>query len=137
MQVTPKRNNTIHYLPQEIRETRLTEVTYLPITREKEWVDVKWNPTITLPQLRSLVDMMNNMLLIPAKNKEFIMGKTMGKGYDSPQHTVSGVVYGGASVISECIEFVQDGVACRFQRTVRVFLYETTVIVISATILEF
>lgn len=56
--------------------------------REKEWVDVKWNPTITLPQLRSLVDMMNNMLLIPAKNKEFIMGKTMGKGYDSPQHTV-------------------------------------------------
>ncbi len=35
-----------------------------------------------------LVDMMNNMLLIPAKNKEFIMGKTMGKGYDSPQHTV-------------------------------------------------
>ena len=34
MQVTPKRNNTIHYLPQEIRETRLTEVTYLPITRE-------------------------------------------------------------------------------------------------------
>ena len=56
--------------------------------REKEWVDVKWNPTITLPQLRSLVDMMNNMLLIPTKNKEFIMGKTMGKGYDSPQHTV-------------------------------------------------
>ena len=34
MQVTPKKNNTIHYLPQEIRETRLTEVTYLPITRE-------------------------------------------------------------------------------------------------------
>ena len=32
--VTPKKNNTIHYLPQEIRETRLTEVTYLPITRE-------------------------------------------------------------------------------------------------------
>ena len=28
------------------------------------------------------------MLLIPAKNKEFIMGKTMGRGYDSPQHTV-------------------------------------------------
>ena len=28
MQVTPKRNNTIHYLPQEIRETSL------PITRE-------------------------------------------------------------------------------------------------------
>ena len=56
--------------------------------REKEWVDVKWNPTITLPQLRSLVDMMNNMLLIPAKKKEFIMGKATGKGYDSPQHTV-------------------------------------------------
>lgn len=37
--------------------------------REKEWVDVKWNPIITLPQLRSLVEMMNNMLLIPAKNK--------------------------------------------------------------------
>ena len=34
MQVTPKRNNTIHYLPQEIKETKLTEVTYLPITRE-------------------------------------------------------------------------------------------------------
>ena len=34
MQVTPKKNNTIHYLPQEIKETRLTEVTYLPITRE-------------------------------------------------------------------------------------------------------
>lgn len=34
MQVTPKKNNTIHYLPQEIRETRLTEVTYLPIIRE-------------------------------------------------------------------------------------------------------
>ena len=34
MQVTPKRNNTIHYLPQEIRETRLTEVSYLPIKRE-------------------------------------------------------------------------------------------------------
>ena len=34
MQVTPKKTNTIHYLPQEIRETRLTEVTYLPITRE-------------------------------------------------------------------------------------------------------
>ena len=48
----------------------------------------KWNPTITLPQLRSLVEMMNNMLLIPAKNKEFIMGKATGKGYDSPQHTV-------------------------------------------------
>ena len=34
MQVTPKKNNTIHYLAQEIRETRLTEVTFLPITRE-------------------------------------------------------------------------------------------------------
>ena len=34
MQITPKKNNTIHYLPQEIKETRLTEVTYLPITRE-------------------------------------------------------------------------------------------------------
>ena len=34
MQVTQKRNNTIHYLPQEIKETKLTEVTYLPITRE-------------------------------------------------------------------------------------------------------
>ena len=34
MQVTPKKTNTIHYLPQEIKETRLTEVTYLPITRE-------------------------------------------------------------------------------------------------------
>ena len=34
MQVAPKKTNTIHYLPQEIRETRLTEVTYLPITRE-------------------------------------------------------------------------------------------------------
>ena len=50
---------------------------------------------------------------------------------------VSGVVYGSASVIPECIEFMQDGVACRFQRTVRVFLYETTIIVISAAILEF
>ena len=34
MQVAPKKTNTIHYLPQEIRETRLTEVSYLPITRE-------------------------------------------------------------------------------------------------------
>ena len=34
MQVAPKKTNTIHYLPQEIRETRLTEVTYLPITKE-------------------------------------------------------------------------------------------------------
>ena len=34
MHVIQKKKNTIHYLPQEIRETRLTEVTYLPITRE-------------------------------------------------------------------------------------------------------
>lgn len=34
MQVAPKKTNTIHYLPQEIKETKLTEVTYLPITRE-------------------------------------------------------------------------------------------------------
>ena len=34
MQVTPKKRTVISYLPQEIRETRLTEVTYLPITRE-------------------------------------------------------------------------------------------------------
>lgn len=34
MQVTPKKSTVISYLPQEIRETRLTEVTYLPITRE-------------------------------------------------------------------------------------------------------
>ena len=34
MQVIPKKKNTIDYLPQVIRETRLTEVTYLPITRE-------------------------------------------------------------------------------------------------------
>ena len=32
MRVTEK-TNTIHYLP-EIKETKLTEVTYLPITRE-------------------------------------------------------------------------------------------------------
>lgn len=29
-----KKNNTIHYVPQEIRETTVTEVIYLPITRE-------------------------------------------------------------------------------------------------------
>lgn len=57
--------------------------------REKEWIDVTWNPTITLTQLRSVVDMMNNMLFIPAKGKEFFMGKNIGKGYDSPQHTVT------------------------------------------------
>ena len=34
MKVTPKKSTVISYLPQEIRETRLTEVTYLPITRE-------------------------------------------------------------------------------------------------------
>ena len=34
MQVTPKRNNTIHYLPQEIRETTYTDIIYRPITRE-------------------------------------------------------------------------------------------------------
>ena len=34
MQVTPKQSTVISYLSQEIRETRLTEVTYLPITRE-------------------------------------------------------------------------------------------------------
>ena len=31
MQVTPQKSTVISYLPQEIRETRLTEVTYLPI----------------------------------------------------------------------------------------------------------
>ena len=31
MQVTPQKSTVISYLPQEIRETRLT---YLPITRE-------------------------------------------------------------------------------------------------------
>ena len=34
MQVTPQKSTVISYLPQEIREPRLTEVTYLPITRE-------------------------------------------------------------------------------------------------------
>lgn len=29
-----KKSNTIHYVPQEIRETTLTEVTYLPLTME-------------------------------------------------------------------------------------------------------
>lgn len=29
-----KKSNTIHYVPQEIRETTLTEVTYFPLTRE-------------------------------------------------------------------------------------------------------
>ena len=37
MRLTKKnspKSYTIYYLPQEIKETRLTEVTYLPITRE-------------------------------------------------------------------------------------------------------
>lgn len=57
--------------------------------REKEWMDVKWNPAITLTQLRSIIEMMNNMLYIPAKGKEFVMGKATGKGYDTPQHIVT------------------------------------------------
>ena len=37
MRLTKKnspKSYTIYYLPQEIKETKLTEVTYLPITRE-------------------------------------------------------------------------------------------------------
>lgn len=34
MQVTPKKNNTIHYLPQEIREITYTDIIYRPVTRE-------------------------------------------------------------------------------------------------------
>ena len=34
MQVTPKKTNTIHYLPQEIRETTYTDIIYRPVTRE-------------------------------------------------------------------------------------------------------
>ena len=34
MQVAPKKTNTIHYLPQEIRETTYTDIIYRPITRE-------------------------------------------------------------------------------------------------------
>ena len=35
MQVIPKKkNNTIHYLPQEIRETTYTDIIYRPVTRE-------------------------------------------------------------------------------------------------------
>lgn len=34
MQVTPKKNNTIHYLPQEIRETTYTDIRNRPVTRE-------------------------------------------------------------------------------------------------------
>ncbi len=29
-----KKDNAIHYVPQEIRETTVTEVTYLPITKD-------------------------------------------------------------------------------------------------------
>ena len=29
-----KKNNAIHYLPQEITETVVTETTYCPVTRE-------------------------------------------------------------------------------------------------------
>lgn len=57
--------------------------------REKEWINVKWNPDITLTQLRATVDLINTMLYIPAKGKEFIMGKADGKGYDTPRHTVT------------------------------------------------
>lgn len=57
--------------------------------REKEWIDVKWNPLLTITQLRSLVKMMDNMLWIPAKGKTFVMGRNTGKGYDAPQHTVT------------------------------------------------
>ena len=34
MQVAPKKTNTIHYLPQEIRETTYTDIIYRPVTRE-------------------------------------------------------------------------------------------------------
>ena len=34
MQVIPKKKNTIHYLPQEIRETTYTDIIYRPVTRE-------------------------------------------------------------------------------------------------------
>ena len=34
MQVIPKKNNVIHYLPQEIRETTYTDIIYRPVTRE-------------------------------------------------------------------------------------------------------
>jgi hypothetical protein len=57
--------------------------------REKKWINLKWSPAITLSQLRSIVDLMNTMLLIPAKGKEFLMGRVTGKGYDTPQHTVA------------------------------------------------
>ncbi len=29
-----KKDNTVHYMPQEIREITTTDVTYLPVTRE-------------------------------------------------------------------------------------------------------
>ena len=34
MQVTAKKNTVIPYLPQEIRETRYTDIIYRPVTRE-------------------------------------------------------------------------------------------------------
>jgi len=34
MQVIPKENTVIPYLPQEIRETTYTDIIYRPITRE-------------------------------------------------------------------------------------------------------
>ena len=60
MQVTPKKNITIHYLPQEIRETRLTEVTYLPITREM--LEMLFSNSAELIR-RHLIDSSNAALL--------------------------------------------------------------------------
>lgn len=40
MRLTKKnspKSYTIYYLPQEIKETMVTEVSYLPITRERDW----------------------------------------------------------------------------------------------------
>ena len=34
MQVTPKKNTVISYLPQEIREATYTDIIYRPVTRE-------------------------------------------------------------------------------------------------------
>ena len=34
MQVTPKKNTVISYLPQEIRETTYTDIIYRPVKRE-------------------------------------------------------------------------------------------------------
>jgi len=34
MQVIPKENTVIPYLPQEIRETTYTDIIYRPVTRE-------------------------------------------------------------------------------------------------------